>query len=530
MPTLERPYRLPASLPEDLERLREAIARFATGEITAAEFHPVHVALGIYEQREGGAYMLRGRLPAGLLLPDQMRAAAAVALTYGDGRLHLTSRQNVQVHGVPLASLHMAAVALADAGLSVKSGGGNTVRSIAVCPHAGVCAEERFDVTAQALALNEALQDAPNSVGLPRKYKIAFSGCGQDCAAATVADVGFIAAVLDGIDGYAVYVGGGMGTHSRVGVLLEPFVPAAEAPCIAEAVKRVFHAHGNRENRARARLRFLLEEVGLDQFRAWYQEALAGIPSNPATPAHVSCVPTPTATLVAPAPGFDAWRAAQVTPQRQSGYAVVEISPRLGLIGADQLTTLADIIERFGEGVLRTTNWQGVLLRWVAEEQLPALHAALAVIGLDEARPAVLRHLTVCTGAGVCRLGIGLSRDLAEAVTTALEDSGLDLAALGDLRLHISGCTNACGRHPVADIGLYGTARRVDGTTVPHYVLQLGGHVEDGKTVLASGTTAVPADQVPAVLVRLLAAFAASGTSDFDAFLAAGGRALVDAA
>ena len=225
------------------------------------------------------------------------------------------------------------------------------------------------------------------------------------------------------------------------------------------------------------------------------------------------------------AAGYAPWRETQVLPQRQDGYFTVEISPRLGITDAAQLTALAGIIEQYGEQMLRVTNWQGALLRQVAEGQLPALHAALSAIGLGAGQTALLRHMVTCAGAATCRLGICLSRGLAGAIAAKLTTSGVELSGdAGDLSLHISGCPNACGRHPLAQIGWYGAARRVGERLVPHYVLVLGGHVEEGGTVLASGSLAIPARHIPTFLLDFLQAFrAAPRYPDFAAFLATGG-------
>ncbi len=531
MSTLQSLYRLPVGLRDDLEQFRQMVAQFTAGDIPAARFQAFRVPQGVYEQRENGTYMLRVRLPAGMILPEQMRAVAAVAQTYGDGLLHLTSRQDIQIHRVEVEAIHPALVALADAGLSTRGGGGNTVRNIVACEQAGVCPHETFDVTPHVIGLTEYMLPDPLSYQLPRKYKIAFSGCGKDCAAATVNDLGFISKIRDGVEGFTVYVGGGMGANSRVGMLLEEFIPATQACRVAEAVKRVFDKNGNRKNRHRARIRFLLEEIGLAQFKALYQAELAGLPATDAcVPAFISPHPTTGGAALQAIAGFDAWRTTHVSDQQQEGYRTVEISPRLGNIDADRLVALAGVIERYGERMLRVTNWQGALLRWVAEDQLPAVHAELSAIGLGDNQSTLLRRMVTCAGASTCRLGICLSRGLAEAITSTLAKSGLDLThGTGAVNLHISGCPNACGRHPLAQVGFYGAARRVGGHLVPHYVLQVNGHVEEGHTRLAAGNTAIPARNIPAFLVDLLQAFQASSQyPDFTAFLANDGRCAVE--
>jgi sulfite reductase (ferredoxin) len=526
--TSESVYQLPEGLSQDLEQLRQLTRQFQKGEISAARYQAFRVPCGIYEQRKSGEFMLRARLAAGILSPAQMRIAAEVAETYGDATLHLTSRQDLQVHGVKLAGIYPAAVRLTEAGLSTKGGGGNTVRNITACYLAGVCPTEVFDVTSHVVSLTEHLLRDPLSYQLPRKYKISCSGCGRDCAGATVNDLGFISKRKSGVDGFAVYVGGGMGAQSRVGVLLEEFIPATQVHSVAKAVKRVFDKHGDRKNRNRARIRFLIEDMGIGVFEKYYREelsqansvAIASTPRMQDRPLLGSDRDTP------PSAGFSYWRDEDVIRQKQDGYFAVEISPPLGMLHSAQIRRLADIVEHFGEGVIRATHWQNAILRWVPTDQLPALHAKLSAIGLGSREPALLRHLVTCAGASTCRTGICLSRGVSDAIRRALLASNLNLkGAAGEVALNISGCPNACGRHPVGQIGLYGVARRHSGHLVPHYVVQFGGHVEEAKTILATGVDAIPARDIPAFLVEVLQSFEVSAQyPDFDAYLGAGGR------
>ncbi len=288
---MQSTYNLPDTLQEDLERFEEEVARFKQGAVGGAEFRAFRVPQGVYEERTEGSYMLRVRFPAGGLLPAQMRALASVARTYGNGVLHLTTRQDVQVHAVPLDNIHPALTALAEAGLSTKGGGGNTVRNIIACSDAGVCAQEEFDVAPYAVALTEFMLPDPLSYRMPRKYKIAFSGCPADCAGAMVNDLALFARVRDGQRGFAVYVAGGMGANCRVAEPLEEFVPAEEIHYVAEAVKHVFDKHGNRKNKHKARLRYLMADVGPEAFHRLYEEELAALRSEGLPPLQVRDLP-----------------------------------------------------------------------------------------------------------------------------------------------------------------------------------------------------------------------------------------------
>ncbi len=527
---------LPESYQEDLARLEEAVAQVNAGQLSLAAFRSLRVPQGVYEERRDGSFMLRVRLAAGCVLPEQMRALAQVARAYGSETLHMTTRQDIQVHGVPLEGIHPALVELAAAGLSTKGGGGNTVRNVGVCAEAGVCPREVFDVRPWVVALTERLLADPLSLQLPRKYKIAFSGCSEDCAAATVHDLGFVARKRDGRPGFAVYAGGGMGSKSRVADLLEEFVPAEDVALVAEAVKRVFDRRGNRRNRHRARLRFLVEQLGLEEFRRLYRDETHALRAAGYAPPSVRDLPRSARNLTAGAgdggaaapsdqPVPDRWRTHNTSAQRQAGHVVVHLPLALGDISAGALAGLARIVEEYTDGLARATQWQNLALHWVREKDLPRVHAELETLGLAEALPPALRHTVSCTGAATCRLGMCLSRGLTTAFVSRVDSSGLDIAALGDVNIHVSGCPNSCSRHPIGHIGLQGGARRIEGRLVPYYTVQLGGWVREGETRLAEGHEAVPARALPAFLTEFLVAYGESGNApDFAGFLAGGGR------
>jgi sulfite reductase (ferredoxin) len=521
---MQSTYDLPDALQEDLDRFREEVARFKEGATSSAEFRAFRVPQGVYEQRDEGSFMLRVRFPAGGLLPGQMRALAAAARQYGNGLLHVTTRQDVQVHAVPLENIHAALVALYEAGLSTKGGGGNTVRNVTACCDAGVCAREEFDVAPYAVALTEFMLPDPLSYRMPRKYKIAFSGCSEDCPGAMVNDLGLFAKVREGARGFSAYVAGGMGANSRVADPLEDFVPAEEVHYVAEAVKRVFDKHGNRKNKHKARLRYLVEAIGPEEFRTLYQREMAALRTQ-GLPA-LSLRDLPRRTPVSPdagekpSEGFAEWRARNVTAQKHDGYHIVHVPLVLGDISAEALEALADVVEAHGDAAARTTQRQNMLMRWVHEDELPALHRELCAIGLAGSPPPLLRNTISCAGAAMCKLGVCLSRGLAGAIVSRLQGEGLDLDALGELDVHISGCPNCCGRHPLGRIGLFGAARRISGRLVPHYVVQLGARRGEGRTRLARGHHTIPARNIPACLADLLRAFQSSPRfPDYDAFV-----------
>jgi sulfite reductase (ferredoxin) len=523
-------FRVSDRIQDELDEFENVVAQFKAGAINEGQFRIVRVPAGVYEQRENGTYMLRVRFPAGGVTPPHLRRLGEVSEKFGNGLLHITTRQEFQIHRVPLDSIIPALRSLAKAGLSTKGGGGNTVRNITACVDSGVCRDEVFDVTPYAVATTERLLADPLSLQLPRKYKIAFAACNKDCSGATVHDVGFVARRQNGVDGFAVYVAGGMGGKSRLSSLLHEFIPKSDTFVVAEAIKHVFDKNGDRKNKHLARLRFLVEKIGLPAFRELYESELVMLRASNPAPLELRPLPQLAAT---PANGdvksdsaeFSRWFVHNVAPQKQSGFFLVQIPLALGDLPASKTTALADILAAHGDNILWATQSQNAGLRWITAAELPVVHQKLAALGLAEPEAPVLRNLVACAGASTCRLGICLSRGLAKAVRSELSASELDLDSLGDFSIHISGCPNSCGRHPIGNIGFSGAARRVGGNLVPFYAVQLGGRLAEGKSRFGTNVGAVPAKNAPAFLRDLLSAWKKSpDTGNFHQFVDNDGR------
>lgn len=503
--------RLPAELAQDIEQHALDVGRFIKGELSASILKSRRVPRGIYEQRQNGTYMVRVRVPGGALGAAQARALAAVASRYGSGTLHVTTRQDIQIHDVTIEQTPSIMRELFRAGLTSKGGGGNTVRNITACPYAGSCPAERFDVTPYVVAVTEYLIGLPGSYNLPRKYKIAFSGCGADCALAQVNDLGFIAHVRDGQPGFSVYAGGGMGSESRVADRMEEWVPAAQAVRIAEAVRRLFDKLGDRRNRRRARLRFAVERVGPDAFRGLLRETIAAVTADgaPACEFPAEIAESPAAQpgdyrgLLTEMAGIESLR------QRQPGYVTVPLRLPLGQITWKTLADLADIAERFSaEKMVRAAQDQNLLLRFVRAADLDALRGECArVLGPDFGRQTAAQSFTTCTGAATCRLGLCLSQPAAVACVEALDGAGLAASTIRAVDVRMNGCPNACGQHPIGTIGLFGAAQRAGERLVPAYRVLLGARRGEGRARLGAFTGAVPARALPAFLADLLRDF-----------------------
>jgi sulfite reductase (ferredoxin) len=522
-------FQVVPTIQADLDEFENVVARFKTGAINEGQFRIIRVPAGVYEQRENATYMLRVRFPAGGVLPRHLRRLGEVSEKFGNGLLHVTTRQEFQIHRVPLGSIIPALRSLAEAGLSTKGGGGNTVRNITACVDSGVCRDEIFDVTPYAVSVTERLLTDPLSLQLPRKYKIAFAACAKDCSGTTVHDLGFIARRQNGVDGFAVYVAGGMGGKSRLASLLHEFIPASDAFVVAEAIKRVFDKNGDRKNKHLARLRFLVEKIGLPKFRELYEAELTALRASNPAPLELRPLPQLAATVNGEvqnySPEFNRWFAHNVAPQKQPGFFLVQIPLTLGDIPASKTAALADIVAAHGDNILWATQSQNAGLRWITAAELPEVFQKLNALGLAEPEAPVLCNLVACAGASTCRLGICLSRGLAKAVRNELSESTLDLDSLGDFSIHISGCPNSCGRHPIGNIGFSGAARRVGENPVPFYAVQLGGRVAEGKTRFGTNVGAVPAKNAPAFVRDLLAAWKQSpDAADFHQFMDRDGK------
>lgn len=482
---------------------------FKSGSITPEEFKQRRAPWGVYEQRLKGTYMLRARIGGGVLGVEQMERLASVARQYGGGRLHVTTRQDIQLHDLAIDDLPKAIGELSAAGLTTRCACGNTVRNVTACPYAGVCPSELFDVTDFARTTASFFNGLPGNTSLPRKFKIAFSGCPADCALTRVNDLGFVAAERGGRPGFTVYAGGGMGAFSRVGNLLIDWIPADETIRVAEALRRVFDRTGDRTNRRRARLRFVYERLGVDAVR---QHVLAELDR-----AHEEAVPSvssPQMSALPPVPPCDPEETTESAfgmrfiRQRQEGYVSVRLTLPLGFISSEDLRALAGIASRHSvERAVRTTRLQGLLLRQVAVADLPDLARSLAALTFDAAAPSQFEYLISCAGASTCNFGICATRGAAGACADAFDRARIVLDASMRLRFYFSGCPNSCGQHAIAPVGFQAAALRIAGSLAPAYRVLVGGRAGATGTRLAQSAGSIPA--------RVLPEFAAAVVRDF---------------
>jgi len=472
--------RIPESVREDTLNYRSQVGKFLKGDTPPISFRAYRVPMGVYEQRTTGKFMVRIRIGAGLVLPFQLERIAELSKIYGNGVLHVTTRQDIQIHEVNIEDTPNVLGGLLEVGLSPRGGGGNTVRNVTACPEAGVCTKEEFDVAPYAIATAEYLLQDRSSFNLPRKYKIAFSGCSKDCALASVADLGFFAHIKDGLKGFSVYAAGGLGSSPAVAVKIEDFVKADEIFEVAEAVKRLFDKHGDRTNKHKARLRYVLSRVGIEDFVKLYQKERD--------------------TLKTDGLGFEVPNIRDVSPDYPAPERSVTV--RLWLknsdIPADDLNRVGQIAARYGQGLVRTTQLQYLLITGVATENINRVNNELKDLSINvfgNGGPKVV----ACAGASTCKLGLCLSRGLSGAISSSLSQ-----ANLSDTIIRISGCPNSCGHHYIAEIGFQGKAKRMNGRLMPCYDVLVGAKMFEGDAHLAERIGTVPAKRIPDLLAEAL--------------------------
>jgi sulfite reductase (ferredoxin) len=467
--------------------------------------------------------MQRIKIPYGRVTADQLDVLSDVAEEYSDRILHVTTRQDFQLHFVHIEDTPDMHRRLAAVGITTREACGNTVRNVTACPQAGVCRTEAFDVLPYAHALTFFLLGHDDTQDFGRKFKVAFSGCKDNaCGLTNFHDLGAIARtrVVDGVEkrGFEIVVGGGLGAVPQAALLFDEFLPEEELLPIAQAMSRVFSRLGERQNRARARFKFVVKKLGIEETKRAVIEERAKLRPDPRWTAFLADLhavdekPIRPAGPLPPGPlpeGFARWRETNVIPQRQPGYVMALITLPLGDLTSEQGRALADVARRFTGDSMRTTADQNMLLRWVSEADLPAVYAALERIQLATAGAGTIGDITACPGTDTCKLGISSSRSLAAQLTKELRASGLDQNPNAKhLHIKTSGCFNSCGQHHVADLGFLGVSRNVGGRRVPHFQLVVGGQWEHNAGSYGLAIGAVPSKRVPEIVRRLTERYA----------------------
>lgn len=459
--------------------------------------------------------MMRIKLPHGGLTVKQLNVLAELAEEYSDGILHVTTRQDIQLHYVHIEDTPDLMRRLAAVNITTQEACGNSVRNVTACQISGVCHDEAFDVTPYSRAMTDFLLGHDDVQDFGRKVKISFSGCeGHACGLAKMHDIGFLARTIEHEGeikkGFMVFVGGGLGTVPHQAKVLADFVAEDKILPLAQAISRVFARHGEKKNRNRARLKFLVADLGIEEFRRLVQEELATLPPDDRHRAYIEELPDYGENAVhqgmllngATLPeGFDDWYRTNIYKQRQIGYSVVTINLPLGDITSWQMRQVADIAEEFVGDNIRTTVEQNLVLRWVSDRDLPEIYRRLVAAGIANAGANTIVDITSCPGTDTCKLGIASSRGLANELRGRLLEKRKELPeAVENLKIKVSGCFNSCGQHHIADIGFFGNARRSGNHKVPHFQVVLGGQWQNNAGSFGLAMGAVPAKRVPDVL------------------------------
>ena len=485
--------------------------------------------------------MQRIKIPYGGLTAQQLEVLSELAEEYSDGILHITTRQDIQLHYVHIDDTPDLMRRLAAVGITTQEACGNSVRNITACALAGVCHDEVFDVSPYADAMTQFLLGHDDVQDFGRKFKVAFSGCGgHACGLVKMHDLGLLAQTraIDGelVRGFTVYVGGGLGTVPHQAKVLAEFATEAELLPLTQAVARVFARLGEKKNRNRARIKFLVAKLGIDEFRRLVEEELETLPQDDRHTAYIDQISdfkyAPAKAGMAlngtPLPdGFDEWYRSNVYHQIQNGYSSITLHTPLGDFTSEQGFQLADIARQYVGDNIRLSVEQNIVLRWVADADLPAIYRDLQAIGFGDAGAGTIVDITACPGTDTCKLGIASSRGLtAELRTRLIEKINLLPDAVRELKIKVSGCFNSCGQHHVADIGFFGNSRRSGNHKMPHFQVVLGGQWQENAGSYGLAVGAVPAKTVPDVLEALTNRYVAERAEgeNFQAWVKALGR------
>jgi sulfite reductase (ferredoxin) len=526
-----------AILEREFDDFDNEAQRYLSGEIDETAFIGFRLKQGVYGQRQPDVQMVRVKLPWGGVTPEQLEAFADVIEKYVPlNKGHITTRQNIQMHHVPLPDAAKLIRELSDAGLSSREGCGNTVRNVTGDPWAGVCEGELFDPTPYAGAFVRYFVRHPTTQLMPRKVKTAFTATDEDRAITGIHDVAFIPRIRDGVRGFEMRVGGGTAIMPRIAPTLNDFVAADDGEYLkwTEAVLRIFNRQDwLRANRARARIKVFVDKFGIDELRRQVDEELEGdwVDERDFTPDPLLFVddeeaaapprPETWATPNGDTSEFERFRASNVQAQRQEGFSAVQIHVPRGDLTPDQLRGLGQIMRDYCGGYARTTVHQNLLLRWVRDETVYEVWQRLKELDLGRAGADEIVDVVSCPGTDSCKLGITSSMGLNAAVRERVDAMDIQDPLTKRVHIKMSGCPNGCSQHHIANIGFYGASIKVGEHTIPAYVAHIGGNYEDGEVVYGTRLKVrLAAKRVPDAVERWLRMYESERTDgeQFNAF------------
>jgi sulfite reductase beta subunit-like hemoprotein len=465
------------------------IEAYRRGELAPGEWRPIRLSYGLYYQLDHTSHMQRIKIPGGLLSARQLEVVADIADRYARGVAHITTRQDFQFHWIELDSVLDIYERLHAVGISTRGACADSIRNVTGCPDAGVDPAEAFDVTPHVLAVHTYFLFNPLNLTLPRKFKIGVSGCEADCAQASINDIGLYAHRRGEELGFAVYAGGGLSSQPFLARRVRDFLPARDLLIMCEAIVRVQHRYGERKNRHKARMKYLVKTLGEKAFVAAVETEFArtererGGELRDELEALVRGYKTAAPALPAggslPADGPAArWARTNTRAQGQAGYRTAIVVVPVGDLTGSELRGLAALARRFGNATVRLTNEQNVIVPWIPDGQVEAVHAELTALGLAEPNALHLSDVVSCPGMDYCSLAMTRSMGVAAGMRSVLHRANGGVEAIGELRVKVSGCPNACGQHHVGDIGLTGVlSKDADGIERPHYSILVGGSV-----------------------------------------------------
>jgi len=505
---------------EEAEKFAETVKLYRQGKINHDDFRRFRLQHGAYGSRMTDNYsMVRIKIPAGEIYPEQLEKIAQLSEAYSIGSAHVSTRQNIQLHWVILEDVSEIICGLAEVGLTSREACGNTVRNVMCSPLAGVCPNEIFDPTPYALAVAKFLLRNPLNQALPRKFKINFTCC-EKHGMARIADIGLMPQTTekDGktLQGFKIFLGGGLGAQSYVAHQLEEFTPEEDLVYTAIAVLRIFDRMGNRENMARNRMRYLVNEMGWEKFKTLVlkERAIVRATQSVIVKLEIDKIPEALHKVIvsSEAPslpaGFSRWVKNNAIKQKQNGYSVVFLTLESGDVTATQLRAIAQIAREFSaEGRIRNGFTQDIVFRWVKDDDLAGLYSKLLEVGLANPGALTMASVIGCSGTTSCNLAITNSHRLAKEIQRKFLELKLDMDDdLRDSSIKISGCPNSCGQHEIATIGFYGGGGRMGKNMYPLYAMSLGGRA-DGQAMLGLTCMKVPAKRVIPVILKVIEIF-----------------------
>jgi sulfite reductase beta subunit-like hemoprotein len=493
--------------------------KFLEGQTPEDQFIGFRLKQGVYGQRQADVQMIRVKLPFGGITPEQMETFADVVEQWAPrNKAHITTRQNIQIHHVPLRDAAALIRAVSEAGLSSREGCGNTVRNVTADPWAGIASDELFDPTPYAGAFVRYFVRHPTTQLMPRKVKTAFTGSDADRALTGIHDVAFIARERDGVRGFEMRVGGGTSIMPRVAPTLVDFVAADDGEYLkyTEAVLRIFDRQDwLRVNRARARLKVLVDKIGIEALREQVEEELQGdwVDERDFDPAarlffhdeeaHAPAMPAVYGSPNGDLSQFQRFLAENVERQRQEGFSAVQVKVVRGDLTPEQFRGLAAIMREFCGGYARTTVHQNLVLRWVRDESVYDVWQRLSELGLGDVGADHINDVVSCPGTDSCKLGITSSMGLNHAVRERIEAMDITDPLTRGIHVKMSGCPNGCSQHHIGNIGFYGASIKVGEHTIPAYVAHIGGNYEGGEIVYGTRLKVrLPAKRVPEAVER----------------------------